>query len=152
MAESTEVKDFKDGGDDLKSPSLTPSLVRSNTKLEYSRLPGDVQEVLKAFDTDGSGAVDLSELAGAAQAYKQSRDTAAQQQRVIVVILGILLLTIGAITGLTFAMMCVGPAARRRRAAARDPPPPGPTDPRPARRRRAVVASRRAARWPRRAR
>lgn len=105
----TMVKDFKDGGsDDEKRRTemeLTPSLVRSKSKLEYGRLPDDVREVMKAFDTDGSGSVDISELASAAKAYKKSQDTQAQQQKIIVIILGILLLTLGAITGLTFAMI-----------------------------------------------
>ena len=74
-------------------------------RLPYNKLPDNVKEVMKAFDTDASGAVDLQELAAAAVAYKKSQEQAKTQQKIIFVILAILVLTIGAITGLTFAVV-----------------------------------------------
>ena len=110
----TVLNDFDENGDGKVDPQAVKeaaTLMHSVTRLRdpdrlpYTKLPDHVQEVMKSFDTDASGTVDLSELASAAVAYKKSQDTTKMQQKIIVAILFILLITIGAITGLTFAVV-----------------------------------------------
>jgi len=64
-------------------------------------LPKAIQPSMKIFDLDGSGSISNVELSRGAELYAQSKNQVKRLTKFVFVLLAILFLTIGAITGLT---------------------------------------------------
>jgi hypothetical protein len=70
-----------------------------------SELPPNLVEVLKCFDQDGDGNLDLDEIAEAARVYQATKDKAKMYKKVAIALFGLLCAYTAALGGMIFAIV-----------------------------------------------
>ena len=84
---------------------------------DLSTIPDDLQEALAEFDIDGAGVLRVDDIVEAARLYKDSQDVRKKLYKFLVGLGVFILILLGAITGLTAAMVELSKDASPTRAA-----------------------------------
>jgi len=72
----------------------------AHKSLKFSEMPQDMQDVMKQFDMDGSGGINVGELEKMVEAYRDSK----RQQRLLKMVLAVVVVALVLSTASTFAV------------------------------------------------
>jgi hypothetical protein len=92
-------------GHDADPIMPTAKQADQGNRFSLAAFPADVQTSLKAFDHDGDGSVNKTELAVAAKMYSESKEHGARMRKIIVALSTVMFVMLVAIMGLTFMVV-----------------------------------------------
>lgn len=91
--------------DELKEASEMFSQLKQSNEIHLKFMPPEAMDILKVFDGDGDGTVDVGELAMAAQMYKQSKESNKKLGKMIFGLMFVILVMVGLIGAMMFTVV-----------------------------------------------
>lgn len=91
----------------LKAEAILPHFVRRSAAQQFllAEMPKDLREALADYDVDGDGTVTVGEIAAGAVLLRQQKKKNALMLKAVVGLFTLLILQLGAITGLVFTVV-----------------------------------------------